>query len=102
MKPSLTVLHIISAGVQVYPDWFCGKDVQQITGIPSNCIYPVLREMKAAGWLEWKRELGSPEGLGRPVKNLYRPTDKGIRLSQEIVNKLQPIRYAISAPLLDA
>jgi DNA-binding PadR family transcriptional regulator len=54
-----------------------GYQMMKLTGYPSGKLYPILARLEAAGWLLKKRENIDPVAEGRPVRFLYRLSEKG-------------------------
>src|SRR5215210_8002337 len=72
---SYTTAVILQAIANGYP---YGFDVMDITGLPSGTVYPALRRMEEAGFVEskWESEK-SAQREGRPVRKYYEITREG-------------------------
>ncbi|MFI6900317.1 PadR family transcriptional regulator [Nonomuraea sp. NPDC050394] len=75
-----------------------GYDLMQATGQPSGTLYPILAQLKRAGWIEGHQEDIDPSQAGRPRRRGYLLTEIG-RLQAtyqltEISNQYRPPRSA--------
>lgn len=69
----------------------CGKEVMDVTSLPSGTIYPILLRFETYGLLNSKWELGNASKIGRPRKRLYHLTGKGMVIAREaLFNLSQP------------
>lgn len=55
-----------------------GFDIMRVTHLPSGTVYPLLRRLEAAGFLEssWEDTEAAHEA-GRPARRYYRATSRG-------------------------
>ncbi len=55
-----------------------GFDIMDLTGLPGGTVYPALRRLEAAGFVEseWE-EGGVAQEQGRPSRKYYRLTGEG-------------------------
>ncbi|MDF0603976.1 PadR family transcriptional regulator [Psychromarinibacter sp. C21-152] len=56
-----------------------GADLINQYGLFSGTLYPILRRLEKAGWVEATWEDGDPKQLGRPLRRLYDLTAAGQR-----------------------
>ena len=86
------VLQALSTG-HVY-----GFDIMDLTGLPGGTVYPALRRLEAAGFVEseWE-EGGVAQEQGRPSRKYYRLTDKGRRRLAADTKQWRAITQAMTA-----
>jgi PadR family transcriptional regulator len=65
--------------------WRHGYDLCQQTGLKAGSMYPILIRLADRGLLETTWETGIP--AGRPPRHLYRLTEAGIELANELGEK---------------
>jgi len=67
---------------------FAGSDIWKETKILSGTLYPILRRLEDAGWLQsWWEEV-EPSDTGRPRRRLYRLTGIGYSKAREALSDL--------------
>lgn len=74
---------------------YYGFDLGRRIDVLSGTVYPLLRRLEAAGWLESRDEDVDPAEAGRPARRLYRLTDEGRSRAYEEVQRL---RSALPGP----
>jgi PadR family transcriptional regulator PadR len=62
--------------------WHYGYDLLRETGLKSGTLYPILRRLEVAGWLQERWEKSSAPG--RPPRHLYRLSKAGKSAAREI------------------
>jgi PadR family transcriptional regulator PadR len=55
-----------------------GLEIMKATGLKSGSLYPILRRLEEAGWIEGRWEEIDPKSEGRPRRRLYRLTPEGL------------------------
>src|SRR5215210_7687040 len=82
---SYTTALILQAIASGYP---YGFDVMDITGLPSGTVYPALRRMEEAGFVEsrWESEQTAQRD-GRPVRKYYAITREGKEVLTEALKR---------------
>lgn len=76
MRRTRTLLAVLAALLERPDDEHWGYDLQRATGIRSGALYPILRRLHEADWLEdgWE----DPSVVdGRPPRRYYRLTPNG-------------------------
>jgi PadR family transcriptional regulator, regulatory protein PadR len=69
-----------------------GYELMKLTGYPSGKLYPILARLEAAGWLLKERENIDPAAEGRPVRFLYRLSERGtVAARQELATLHQQL-----------
>ncbi len=58
---------------------YWGYDLSRQSGLRSGVLYPILRRLLDAGWLEDGWEDIDPVAEGRPARRYYRLTELGAR-----------------------
>jgi PadR family transcriptional regulator, regulatory protein PadR len=81
-EQSTTVLRVLAEDPTV---WRHGYDLCQQTGLKAGSMYPILIRLADRGLLETKWETEIP--AGRPPRHLYRLTEAGIELANELGEK---------------
>lgn len=81
------VLRAVSAGYRY------GFDVMEACGLPSGTVYPALRRLEKAGWLNslWEDE-AEAHAEGRPRRRTYELTPEGAEALIEAERKLAEVR----------
>jgi PadR family transcriptional regulator PadR len=54
-----------------------GAEISKITKLGSGTMYPLLRRLEIAGWIEGEWEDVNPSEIGRPKRRLYKLTRSG-------------------------
>jgi DNA-binding PadR family transcriptional regulator len=60
--------------IRANDDPLCGAEITRDLDIPSGTIYPMLRRLCEAGWIEWVESLPAPNA---PTSHFYRLTENG-------------------------
>lgn len=74
-----------------------GYDLQRQTGIRSGVLYPILRRLLEAGWVEdgWE----NPEAIeGRPPRRYYTLTDRGAASARTMLADNEPEHRYVLKP----
>src|SRR5690242_8216889 len=71
-----------------------GLDLMQATGLASGTLYPILRRLQAADWVEASWEAIDPVVAGRPARRYYRLTAAGVEQGRQALAEL----HAQTAP----
>lgn len=84
-QPSEQTTAVLLTLAQAPADWHYGYDLCQQTGLKAGSMYPILMRLADRGWLEttWETEIPA----GRPPRHLYRLTEAGLELAQELGEK---------------
>jgi PadR family transcriptional regulator, regulatory protein PadR len=64
--------------------WRYGYDLMKATDIKSGTLYPALMRLEEKGLMESR--WGEAQQDGRPPRHMYRLTDAGLKLAQELGN----------------
>jgi DNA-binding PadR family transcriptional regulator len=64
--------------------WRYGYDLSQETGLKAGSMYPILMRLADRGLLETAWEKDAP--IGRPPRHLYRLTDSGLELAEDLAS----------------
>lgn len=68
-----------------------GLDVMHRAGLASGSLYPILRRLEAAGWLESSWEQVDAAEAGRPRRRYYRLTGTGVERSRYALAELSQL-----------
>lgn len=66
-----------------------GMSLMEQTGLASGTLYPVLRRLQRAGWLDVSNEDIDPKVEGRPARKNYLLSETGRRESREALTELR-------------
>lgn len=94
-KPRLTyatglVLRAIARGYRH------GFDIMDVSGLPDGTVYPILRRMEEAGWLESRWEDADAAAAdGRPPRRYYRLTKAGRAALVSVQERFKGIVLAV-------
>jgi DNA-binding PadR family transcriptional regulator len=66
-----------------------GLDLMAATGLPSGTVYPILRRMREAGWVDAAWEPIDPAAKGRPARRYYRLTGDGVARARAAVAEVR-------------
>lgn len=79
MRKSLTVqtMRLLRVLLDSPEEWHYGLGMAEEADLKSGTLYPILRRLTDAGWLERKWEDVDPSEAGRPRRRLYRLTGDG-------------------------
>jgi PadR family transcriptional regulator PadR len=80
--PSEQTTAVLLALAQEPAEWHYGYDLCQQTGLKAGSMYPILMRLADRGFLETSWESDIP--VGRPPRHLYRLTDAGLELANEL------------------
>lgn len=95
MRKTKTLVTVLEAMLANPTAEHWGYDLQRQTGIRSGALYPILRRLLEAGWVEdgWE-ELSDAEG--RPPRRYYRLTERGAASARTLLADAEPEgRYAL-------
>ena len=69
-----------------------GFDIMDVTGLPSGTVYPALRRMEEAGFVDssWEDE-GAAQTEGRPARKYYEMTAAGREALGEAVRRYRQL-----------
>jgi DNA-binding PadR family transcriptional regulator len=81
-QPSEQTAAVLIALAQAPADWHYGYDLCQQTGLKAGSMYPILMRLADRGLLETMWETEIP--VGRPPRHLYRLTESGLELANEL------------------
>ncbi|MGH9850573.1 MAG: PadR family transcriptional regulator [Blastocatellia bacterium] len=81
-QPSEQTTAVLIALAQAPADWHYGYDLCQQTGLKAGSMYPILMRLADRGLLETMWETEIP--VGRPPRHLYRLTESGLELANEL------------------
>src|SRR4051794_34708730 len=80
-----------------------GLELMRKAGVSSGSLYPWLRRLEQAGWIEGEREDIDPKEAGRPARRYYTMTGQGIREAHLAMAELrESLRLPPSPPRWDA
>lgn len=82
--PVLLVLNAIGPA----RDGICGADIMLTSGLSSGTLYPLLKRLEDAGWIDGEWEDGDPADMKRPRRRLYTMTDEGRSKMKEMAAAL--------------
>ena len=90
------VLHAIASGHRY------GFDIMDATGIPDGTVYPALRRLTAAGFLEaqWE-DKAEATALQRPARKYYRLTREGRTAYEGALERFPGIAHTFGPPAPD-
>src|SRR5262245_8719528 len=80
--PSEQTTVVVLALAQDPTKWHYGYDLCQQTGLKAGSMYPILMRLADRGFLETSWESDIP--VGRPPRHLYRLTEAGLELANEL------------------
>jgi PadR family transcriptional regulator PadR len=80
--PSEQTTAVLLTLAQGPAEWHYGYDLCQQTGLKAGSMYPILMRLADRGFLETSWESEIP--VGRPPRHLYRLTDAGLELANEL------------------
>ena len=83
--PSEQTITVLLALAEDPATWRHGYDLCQQTGLKAGSMYPILIRLADRGLLETTWETEIP--VGRPPRHLYRLTEAGIELANELGEK---------------
>jgi DNA-binding PadR family transcriptional regulator len=92
MSPKASLSYSTAVILQAIANGYLyGFDVMDITGLPSGTVYPALRRMEEAGFVEskWESETAAQRD-GRPVRKYYEITREG---KEALTEALKRYRY---------
>ena len=75
-------------------EWIYGFQLMDITGLKSGTLYPLLKTLKANGWVDSFRENESERSFGRPLRTYYSITSQGrlkVRDKEQELQKPRPL-----------
>lgn len=80
--PSEQTISVLRALGEAPTTWRHGYELCQQTGLKAGTMYPILIRLADRGLLEtsWESEIPA----GRPPRHLYRLTEAGLELAQEL------------------
>lgn len=83
--PSEQTMTVLLALADNPTEWRHGYDLCQQTGLKAGSMYPILIRLADRGLLEtmWESEIPA----GRPPRHLYRLTEAGLALANELSEK---------------
>ncbi len=81
-QPSEQTTAVLIALSQAPADWHYGYDLCQQTGLKAGSMYPILMRLADRRLLETMWETEIP--VGRPPRHLYRLTESGLELANEL------------------
>jgi PadR family transcriptional regulator, regulatory protein PadR len=67
-----------------------GTSIAKTTGVSSGTLYPLLRRLETAKWIEGEWEAIDPSKAGRPRSHLYKLTLAGQVAAQRFFLEFQP------------
>jgi DNA-binding PadR family transcriptional regulator len=76
LRLTVPLLAVLAALLDAGNDRY-GLDLMRETGLPSGTLYPVLRRLQDAGWVDAHWEDVDPAAAGRPARRYYRLTVEG-------------------------
>jgi PadR family transcriptional regulator, regulatory protein PadR len=84
-QPSEQATAVLLVLAQEPANWYYGYRLCQETGLQAGSMYPILMRLADRGYLETSWESDIP--VGRPPRHLYRLTDSGLELANELIAK---------------
>jgi PadR family transcriptional regulator, regulatory protein PadR len=97
MKKTMSLMAVLQALLDRPSAEHWGYDLQRQTGIRSGILYPILRRLLEAGWVEdgWEE----PEAVeGRPPRRYYTLTDRGAASARTMLAGAEPERRYVLKP----
>ncbi len=70
-----------------------GTDLMSVTSLASGTLYPMLKRLEVAKWLESEWEDVSPQAIGRPRRRLYRITGVGAGAARRAIKEIHPAAW---------
>jgi DNA-binding PadR family transcriptional regulator len=77
MRITVPVARVLSVFLSDVEEDRYGLDLMRLTGLPSGTLYPLLRRLQEAGWVQAQWEQIDPAAEGRPARRYYRLTAEG-------------------------
>lgn len=97
MKKTKSLIAVLEALLARPTEEHWGYDLQRQTGIRSGVLYPILRRLLEAGWVEdgWE----DPEAIeGRPPRRYYTLTDWGAASARTMLAGVEPEHRYVLRP----
>src|SRR5689334_24987349 len=94
-RPSAQTLLVLDALAGDPSVWRYGYELGQQVGLKAGSLYPILMRLCDRGLLEAAWETAAPPG--RPPRHLYRLTDAGAQLAQQLAASEAKARSAGAA-----
>jgi DNA-binding PadR family transcriptional regulator len=81
-KPTQQTIAVVLALAHEADGWSHGYDLCRRLGLKAGTVYPILMRLAERGQVETAWETDPPSG--RPARHLYRLSDAGVALAQEL------------------
>lgn len=74
-----------------------GGEINDIAGLPSGTVHPILARLEGLGWVESRWEEIDPRAAGRPARRYYRLTASGAGQARDaLARAYRPRKSAVS------
>jgi DNA-binding PadR family transcriptional regulator len=79
-----------------------GFEIMRVVGLPSGTVYPILRRLEAAGFVQsdWEDEVEAHADR-RPARRYYKATEKGELALAEALTRIAEQQAALFGNLVD-
>ena len=82
MRITLQVQAVLAEMMRSPRDQHYGLELVRATEMKSGTLYPILRRLEEAGWIEGSWEEVDPAQVGRPPRRFYRLTGEGVQAAR--------------------